>query len=158
APALLEWLNLVDFGQWPLHPFLYVTILLAAQYGIEGAVLAVLGGTLLSWLSGWPERPLGVGYQDFFMTLWLQPLTWLSAGLLVGIVTSSRTRLLREKTDQLARSRAAESLIASQFEFLAERNRKLERTLAGLGTDDADEASSGDDEIRMSEVGTRRRT
>jgi hypothetical protein len=141
APTLFNWVASVDYVQWPAHPFLFVTILLAAQYGIEGAILAVLGGTLLSWFSGWPERPLDIGYQEFFIALWLQPLTWLAAGVIVGVVTSTRTRQLREKTDQLARSRIAERLISNQFEVLDRRNHKLERTLAGLGPV-ADEAGT----------------
>jgi glucose-6-phosphate-specific signal transduction histidine kinase len=132
APVLLQAFTTVDFSLWPVHPFLYVTILLAAQYGIEGATLAVVGGTLASWLVGWPERPLGVGREEFLMTVAAQPLSWLVAGLLVGIVTSSRTRALRNQREHLTRARNAERLIARQYEVMAERTRKLERGLAGL--------------------------
>ena len=131
-PVLAERLTLVDFHAWPVHPYLYVTLLFAAEYGVAGALLSVSVGTAASWISGWPERPLDMGYQEFFMSLWAQPLSWLVAGLLVGIVTSGRARALRTQGELLDRSRTAERLIAGQHEVLAARVRKLEQGLAGL--------------------------
>lgn len=129
--ALLDYIGVLTFSVWPVHPFLFAVILLSAQYGIQGGIMAALGAAMLSHLGGWPARPIDMAYAEYFRTAWADTLSWVLAALTVGIVTSYRGRVLREQTVKLQKATRAESLIAAQYQVLAQRTRRLERSLAG---------------------------
>lgn len=131
ALALMDYIGVLPFAIWPVHPFLFAVILLSAQYGIQGGIMAALGATALSHLGGWPERPIDMAYAEYFRTAWADSLSWVLAALTVGIVTSYRGRILREQTVKLQRATLAENLIAAQYQVLAQRTHMLERSLAG---------------------------
>lgn len=137
--ALLHHAGLVPFTLWPVHPFLFVVLLLSAQYGIQGGMLGALGAIALSHIDGWPARPIDMAYADYFRMAWADSLSWVLAALTVGVVTSHRDRVLQEQTAKLARATLAESLLATQYEVLAQRTHRLERSLAGR----ADAAAAG---------------
>jgi hypothetical protein len=140
--ALLDNRGVVPFSIWPVHPFMFAVILLSAQYGIQGGILAALGATALSHLDGWPIRPIDLAYADYFRIAWADSLSWVLAALMVGIVTSHRGRILRERTLKLQRATMAESLIAAQYQVLAQRTHNLERSLAGRATAPAPEPAA----------------
>lgn len=129
--AFLGHSGLVPFASWPVHPFLFAVILLSAQYGIQGGILAAVGAIVLSHLDGWPARPIDMAYAEYFRIAWADSLSWVLAALTVGIVTSHRGRILREQTIKLQKATMAENLIAEQYQVLAQRTHKLERSLAG---------------------------
>lgn len=129
--AFLEHFGLISFAAWPVHPFLFVVILLSAQYGVLGGVLAAMGATALSYFNGWPPRPFDMPHADYFLLTWAAPLSWVLAALMVGLVTSRRGRMLEEQSARLRKAIMAESLIAAQYQVLAQRTHKLERSLAG---------------------------
>lgn len=137
--ALLDNRGLVPFSIWPVHPFLFAVILLSAQYGIQGGIMAALAATALSHLDGWPARPIDMAYADYFRIAWADSLSWVLAALMVGIVTSHRGRILRERTIKLQRATMAENLIAAQYQVLAQRTHDLERSLAGRASAPAPE-------------------
>lgn len=130
--TVLDYNGIIDMGAAPVHPFLFVVMLMSAQYGVYGGILSAIGAVLFDHVEGWPVRPIGQEYADFFVSAWGQPLSWLVAGLLVGVVTSRHRKALTEQATLLDAAQTAESLIAAQYQVLAERNRKLERGLAGL--------------------------
>jgi len=143
--ALIEHSGLMSFSSWPAHPYLFIAILLSAQYGVLGGVLAAMGATAISYFNGLPARPFDMSHAEYFRLTWADPLSWVVAGLMVGIVTSSRTRMLEEQSEQLRKARMAEGLIAAQYQVLAQRTHKLERSLAGradLSVLDDSEASA----------------
>src|SRR5690606_24161611 len=45
--ALLDHTGILPFAAAPIHPFLFAIILLSAQYGLQGGMLAAMGATLL---------------------------------------------------------------------------------------------------------------
>ncbi len=140
--AFLDHSGLLPFSTWPVHPYLFAVILLSAQYGIQGGVLAAVGAIVLSHLDGWPARPLDMAYADYFRIAWADSLSWVLAALTVGIVTSHRGRILREQTIKLQRATMAESLIAAQYQVLAQRTHKLERSLAARAAESLFEAET----------------
>lgn len=129
--AILNYSGVLPFGSLPVHPFLFVVILLSAQYGIQGGILAALGAIALFHIDGWPARPIEMSYADYFRMAWADPLAWVLAALTVGIVTSHRGRTLQELTVKLTKATTAERLIADQYQLLAKRTHQLERSLAG---------------------------
>lgn len=131
AVAFIERSGLMSFTSWPAHPYLFIAILLSAQYGVLGGVLAAMGATAISYVNGLPVRPFDMSHAEYFRLTWADPLSWVVAALMVGIVTSHRGRLLEDQSEQLRKARIAESLIAAQYQVLAQRTHKLERTLAG---------------------------
>lgn len=129
--ALLDYAGLLPFTMWPVHPFLFAVILLSAQYGIQGGILAALGAIALSHVDGWPIRPIDMTYAEYFRIAWADSLSWVVAALTVGVVSSHRGRVLQEQTTKLRKATLAENLIAAQYQVLAQRTHKLERSLAG---------------------------
>lgn len=129
--AFIEHSGLMSFASWPAHPFLFIAILLSAQYGVLGGVLAAMGATAISYFNGLPARPFDMSHAEYFRLTWADPLSWVLAALMVGIVTSHRSRMLEEQGEQLRKALMAESLIAAQYQVLAQRTHKLERSLAG---------------------------
>lgn len=130
--AVLDYVGLLPFAMWPVHPFLFVVLLLSAQYGIAGGMLGALGAIALSHIDGWPARPIDMAYVDYFRMVWADSLTWVLAALTVGVVTSHRDRVLQDQTAKLAKATLAENLLATQYQVLAQRTHRLERSLAGL--------------------------
>jgi hypothetical protein len=130
--AGLDYAGIIDTQAFPVHPFLFVIMLMSAQYGIYGGIFSAIGAILIDHLDGWPVRPIDQDYFDFFLTAWADPLAWICAGLLVGVVTTRQRRALARQSTMLEAARTAESLISAQYEVLASRTRKLERSLAGL--------------------------
>ncbi len=128
--TILNATGLLPFSAWNVHPFLFVVILLSAQYGIEGGIAAAVGAIILSHIGGWPVRPIDMSYVDYFRIAWADPLSWIVAALVAGIVTTHRGRVLRQQTAQLQKAVAAEKLIAAQYQVLAQRTHLLERRLA----------------------------
>lgn len=142
--AALNYSGALPFSAWPAHPFLFVVILLSAQYGIQGGILAALGAISLSHVGGWPARPFDMTYAEYFRLAWADALSWVMAALTVGIVTTHRGRVLQEQTVKLRRAMRAESLIAAQYQVLAQRTHQLERSLAGRADHQlADEDKAG---------------
>jgi hypothetical protein len=128
--TILNATGLLPFSVWNVHPFLFVVILLSAQYGIEGGISAAVGAIILSLVGGWPVRPIDMSYVDYFRVTWADPLSWIVAALVAGIVTTHRGRVLQQQTAQLQKAVAAEQLIATQYQVLAQRTHMLERRLA----------------------------
>lgn len=129
--AYLQHSGLMSFANWPVHPFMFIAILLSAQYGVLGGILAAMGATALTYFNGLPIRPFGMSQEAYFLVTWADPLSWAVAALMVGIVTSHRTRKLEEQGERLRKALIAEGLIAAQYQVLAQRTHKLERSLAG---------------------------
>jgi thiamine transporter ThiT len=129
--VLLDHSGIFPFEMSPVHPFLFAIILLSAQYGLQGGMLAAMGATLLSLIDGGPARPIDMSYADYFRMAWGDILSWMLAALSVGIVTSHRCRVIEEQATRLSKAITAERLIAAQYEVLAQRTHKLERSLAG---------------------------
>ena len=142
--AALNYSGALPFAAWPMHPFLLVVILLSAQYGIQGGILAALGAIALSHIAGWPARPFDMTYAEYFRLVWADALAWVMAALTVGVVTTHRARILEERTAKLRQAMRAESLIAAQYQVLAQRTHQLERSLAGcVGSPFGDEERGG---------------
>lgn len=130
--AILDYTGLLPFAQLPVHPFLFIVILISAQYGVQGGIIAAMGAVALSHLNGLPARPLDMSHAEYFRLAWADSLSWLLAALTVGTVTSHRGRVLDEQSAKLRKAMLAESLIAAQYHVLAQRTHQLERSLAGL--------------------------
>lgn len=128
--TLLDYLGIITFSAWPVHPFLFAVVLLSAQYGIYGGILAAVAAIGLSHIDGWPVRPIDMAYSHYFGLVWADGLSWILAGLMVGAVTSHRTRAMQEQALRLRKATLAEGLIATQYEVLAKRTHQLERQLA----------------------------
>jgi hypothetical protein len=140
--ALADYFGVLTLADWPVHPFLFVVILLSAQYGVNGGILAAMGAIIMSHLGGWPARPIDMSYATYFRIAWADSLSWVVAGLMVGVITSHQTRLLHEQAAKLRKATIAESVISAQYEILAQRTHRLERSLAGLAADGSPAPSS----------------
>jgi hypothetical protein len=130
--TLLERLG-VDFSAWPVHPYLFVIMLMGAQHGVYGGVFTAMMATAITIVGGLPPRPIDENYFDYTLGIWSNPLLWVCSGLLIGIITTRQQKALSKAKAALEQSLAAQALIENQYEVLAHRTRKLERRLAGLG-------------------------
>ncbi len=145
--TLLDYVGAISFTDWPVHPFLFAVVLLSAQYGIHGGILAAVGAIGLSHIDGWPSRPIDMSYAAYFGYVWADALSWVLAGLMVGAVTSNRVRVMQEQAAKLHKAMLAENLIAAQYEVLAQRTHQLERQLANH-TDAGNASASAEAVVR----------
>ncbi len=130
--TLLEHLQFLDFAQLPVHPFFFAVALLSAQYGALGGIASAAAATLLSFSDGAPARPIGQDYFDFTLGAWAPPLTWLAVAVLVGLIADRHFQALDQTHSRLQAAGRERDLIASQYEILAARTRRLERRHAGF--------------------------
>lgn len=128
--ALLNYSGIVPFSVFPVHPYLFVVILLSAQYGLYGGILTALGAAVLVHGGGLPVRTIDMTYAQYFRLAWADTLSWVVAALMLGLVTTRRSRVFKEQTQRLREAALAEALIAGQYQVLAQRTHLLERSLA----------------------------
>lgn len=143
--AGVAWLDLigVNFDGLPINPYLAVIVLAAAQHGLYGGLLAALLAIVAARIGPWPMPEIGDNYFAFLLSVWAKPLAWLLAGLTVGLITSRRIRAQERSAEALTRAMAAQALIEQQNAILADRTRRLERSLAGLDNVEVDGGSTG---------------
>ncbi|QQR40410.1 hypothetical protein [Devosia rhizoryzae] len=129
--ALLNHTGLMPFDVFPVHPYLFAVILLSAQYGLYGGLLSAFGAIALVHGGGMPVRAIDMSYAQYFQLAWADSLSWVLAALMVGLVTTRRSRALKAQASKLQSATVAQSIIAAQYQVLAQRTHELERSLAG---------------------------
>jgi hypothetical protein len=144
--TLANELGYIDLAALPVHPFLFVVMLMGAQYGTIGGIVAAVAAGTLAINGNSLVRPIDQAYFDFIAAVWVHPLIWLAGGLLVGVVADRHLATLNRMRHELDSAKTAQAVISSHYEIMAERTRKLERRLAGLsefGTAPATAKTSG---------------
>lgn len=124
--ATLEATGFLQISALPVHPFLFVVLLLAAQYGIYGGVLSAIASAATAIALLWNQGGLTAVEAQ---TIWPNILVWLAAGVAVGVLTSIKVRELNKTKTALLRATTSVRVISEHYEVLTERTHALERRL-----------------------------
>lgn len=113
------------------HPFWIVVLLIAAQYGTGEGLLAAIMATAFLLIGNVPEMPEGISQTDWFYSLAVNPVLWLTAGWVLGELRQRHVRernsLVREVEDSAQR----EELISTSYNFVKNRKEALEVQVSG---------------------------
>ncbi|MFV0298111.1 MAG: hypothetical protein ACK5JT_18565, partial [Hyphomicrobiaceae bacterium] len=119
------------------HFFWLPVLLLSIQYGSVSGLLAAGTAIALSAFLGWPEQEIGENHFSYLLRIWLQPVLWLSAAIILGQFRMRqielKTQLLR-KVETLTQERHA---ISEYARNLRRRCDELERSIATRADPDA---------------------
>lgn len=108
------------------HPFWFVVVVIAAQYGTKEGLLAAIIACLIYFLAPWPEQQFGEDRFAYIFERILLPILWLVMAVIVGEI---RARHRRERTmleDELEESQKREEVIAESYAQVREIKSALE--------------------------------
>ncbi|MEZ5857340.1 MAG: hypothetical protein R3D67_22380 [Hyphomicrobiaceae bacterium] len=139
APALLDHLvpAFPSLNDGQPHFFWLPVLLLSMQYGPVSGLLAAGTAIIFSAFLGWPEQEIGENHFSYLLRIWLQPVLWLAAAIILGqfrLRQIERKEALRQEVLELRTQRQA---IADHARNLRQRCELLERTLATRADPDA---------------------
>ena len=133
----LGWLTGQDLADLRPHPFWVPVLLLSLQYGTVSGLLAAGIATVFTGLGQFPEQVVGESYFVYFLRIWIEPILWISAAVLLGQFRmrqiANKMELVRQ-VDELAAQRTS---LADYAGKLRQRCATLERRLAGRTEPDA---------------------
>jgi polysaccharide biosynthesis protein PelD len=133
----LGWLTGQDLADLRPHPFWVPVLLLSLQYGTVSGLLAAGIATACTGLGQLPEQVVGETYFVYFLRIWIEPILWISAAVLLGQFR------MRQIANKLELARQVEELLAQRTSLadyagkLRQRCETLERRLAGRIEPDA---------------------
>lgn len=127
--AALETTGWFAISTLPVHPYLFVVLVLAAQYGIYGGVLSSIGAGLVSLFHLWSGAGFVVLDAETLWPVWQNIVVWLASGLAVGVLTTLKVRELEKTRTALQRANISMQLISEHYQVLTERTHALERRL-----------------------------
>ena len=133
----LGWLTGQDLADFRPHPFWVPVLLLSLQYGTVSGLLAAGIATAFTAFGQLPEQVVGETYFVYFLRIWIEPILWISAAVLLGQFRmrqiANKMELVRQ-VEELAAQRAS---LADYSVKLRHRCETLERRLAGRQEPDA---------------------
>ena len=113
-------------------PFWIVVLLIAAQYGVNEALLAsVLSTLVFLFFADWPLRGADQNVFDYYYALMLNPILWIIAGIVVGALTERHLRKIVKLTKSIEDSQQREETISESYDFVKSRKESLEVQLTG---------------------------
>ncbi len=113
------------------HPFWIIVILMAVQYGVPEGILAVAASTLALLLGNMPEQRYDQIMYDYIYEVSINPLMWVVAAVIVGILRERHIRERDELRQNLENAQEREEKIAESYEWVRELKQKLELRVAG---------------------------
>lgn len=127
-----DWLHPgIDIADIRPHPFWIPVLLLSLQYGTASGLLAAGVAIAITAINGFPEQSTSETYFAYFLKIWIEPILWVGAAVLLG----------QFRMRQIARKQALITQItelANQHETLSNYTTKLrsyctalERQIAG---------------------------
>jgi hypothetical protein len=128
ADALYPGLELFDVRP---HPFWIPVLLLSLQYGTASGLLAAVVAIGLRAWAGFPEQTGTETYFTYLVKIWIEPILWIGAAVLLG---QFRLRQIGQKQELLFQVRELASqrgALADYAKNLREHCTALERRIAG---------------------------
>lgn len=135
--ALQSWAE--DYmSSLPVHPFLVITALLTVQYGTIGGGITALVATVIYLTGQTPERLIGQDYTTYNLAIWSDPISWIAATLLLGIIVDRYLQVIQSLTTDLEEKQRELDLICKHYAVITNRVKRLEKHIAGFGDDRTD--------------------
>ena len=137
ALVLGDWLHPgVELADIRPHPFWIPVLLLSVQYGTVSGLIAAAVAIGLTVTTGFPEQGTSETYFNYLLKIWLEPILWIAAAVLVGQFRMRQIAHKREligKVTELTSQRAA---IADYARNLRSHCTALERQIASRNDSD----------------------
>jgi hypothetical protein len=130
---LLDHFVLAGDRLWDIHPhpFLFIIILAAVQYGTNEALLATLVASLALLVGNMPEQTLSQDVFDYLLVVSYRPLLWTASAVVFG---GFRDRHLRERRDlqvRLTHAQKQADVFSTAYKSLDKERIRLETQLSG---------------------------
>ncbi len=113
------------------HPYWFIVLLMAVQYGTNESLLAAILSTIFLLLGDLPERGEGQDWYLYAGQVALNPVLWILSSIFIGGIRerhrNERERLRKELNASLER----EEKIAESYEVVTRRKENLETQIAG---------------------------
>ena len=127
-----DWLHAgIDLADIRPHPFWIPVLLLSLQYGTASGLLAAGVAIAITAFNGFPEQSTSETYFAYFLKIWIEPILWVGAAVLLGqfrMRQIARKEALIVQVSELATQHAAVSEYARK---LRTHCTALERQIAG---------------------------
>lgn len=129
---LADWLHPgIELSDIRPHPFWIPVLLLSLQYGTVSGLIAAAVAIGLTAGSGFPEQGSSETYFSYLLKIWIEPMLWLAAAVLIGqfrMRQIARKQELIHQVQELSSQRAA---IADYARNLQRHCSAIERQIAG---------------------------
>lgn len=112
------------------HPFGFLVLLFAVQYGVNEALLATFAATVALIVGNVPEQSLSQDLYAWLFHLAANPILWLVMSLLVGELTSRMRRRIAGLSGDLDGALKREQVLTDAYSRLSEANAGLEARVA----------------------------
>ncbi len=127
-----DWLHPgIDIADIRPHPFWAPVLLLSLQYGTASGLLAAGVAIAITAFNGFPEQSTSETYFAYFLKIWIEPILWVGAAVLLGqfrMRQIARKEALVTQITELAHQHATISDYATKLRIHCT---SLERQIAG---------------------------
>jgi hypothetical protein len=129
--ALVDWrFPHIGEGAFRFSGYWIPVILLTAQYGSRGGLLATVAATAANFAQHWPSRLAAQDFYDYAGALALQPCAWLIYALVLGGLRDLQRSRADATAAELATTREGAGTIGEGLEAALAEIAKLERRMA----------------------------
>jgi polysaccharide biosynthesis protein PelD len=113
------------------HPFWVPVLLLSLQYGtVSGLLAASVAIALRAW-AGFPEQSGSESYFTYLVKIWIEPILWIGAAVLLGQFRMRQIGQKQELVFQVGELASQRGALADYAKNLRDHSTALERQIAG---------------------------
>ncbi len=113
------------------HPFWIIVLLASVQYGVKEGLLAAAASTVVLLFGNMPERKEGFDAFTHLYDVFLNPVLWFMAALVLGEMRQRHVRRQQKQAQDLYESRLREESIAEKYSEVRKIKENLEMRVAG---------------------------
>lgn len=127
----LDWLQpALELLEFRPHPFWLPVLLVSLQYGTVGGLLTAAVAIALTVGAGFPEQNPAQTYFAYLIKIWLEPILWISAAVLIGQFRMRQIARKQQLALHVAELAGQRSAIADYARNLRAHCTALERQIA----------------------------
>ena len=126
-----DWLHPgIELADIRPHPFWVPVLLLSLQYGTVSGLLAASVAIALTALNGFPEQSTSETYFAYFLKIWIEPILWVGAAVLLGQFRMRQIALKQALVVQVTELASQRATLADYARNLRAHSTALERQIA----------------------------
>jgi hypothetical protein len=132
-----DWLHPgIELADIRPHPYWLPVLLLSLQYGTISGLLAAGVAIALAATAGFPEQTSQETYFAYLLKIWIEPMLWISAAVVLGQFRMRQIALKQELVSQVTELASQRAAIADYASNLRTHCTALERQIAGRSATD----------------------
>ncbi|MEQ1612272.1 MAG: hypothetical protein ABL904_05935 [Hyphomicrobiaceae bacterium] len=131
ALVLGDWFHPgIELAEIRPHPFWVPVLLLSVQYGTISGLVAAGVAIALTVGTGFPEQSTSETYFNYLLKVWIEPILWIGAAVLVGQFRMRQIAHKRELVSRVSELTSQRAAIADYARNLRTHCTALERQIA----------------------------